>query len=120
MNQKLKLQNLSSSIDSETTSLKRSFNLGAGDYFIEAFQALQRRLTALEAASTEYNDRQLFDKVVGLRQSLSSVGIYYEAQDENNIQASIAELETRSLDLKNFISIQEDNFEQQFSEINKY
>lgn len=120
MNQKLKLQNLSSSIDSETTSLKRSFSLGAGDYFIEAFQALQRRLTALEAASTEYNDRQLFDKVVGLRQSLTSVGRAYEAQDENGITNAITELEARALDLKNFVSIQEDNFEQQFSEINKY
>lgn len=120
MNEKLKLQNLSSSIDSETTSLKRSFNLGVGDYFIEAFQALQRRLTALEAASTEYNNRQLFDKVVGLRQSLASVGRAFEAQDEKAINNAIAELETRSLDLKNFISIQEDDFEQQFSEINKY
>ena len=100
--------------------MKRSFNLGAGDYFIEAFQALERRLTALEAAATEYNDRQLFDKVVGLRQSLTAVGRAFEAQDENGITNAITELETRSLDLKNFVSIQEDNFEQQFSEINKY
>jgi hypothetical protein len=120
MDQKLKLQNLSSSIDSETTALKRSFNLGAGDYFIEAFQALERRLTALEVISNEYNDRQLFDKVIGLRQSLTTVGQRFEIQDETGIQNGITELETRSLDLKNFISIQEDNFEQQFSEINKY
>jgi hypothetical protein len=120
MNQKLKLQNISSSIDSETTSLKRAFALGAGDYFIEAFQALQRRLAALESVSTEYNDRQLFDKVVGLNQSLNSVGSAFEAQNENALQTAIAELEARSLDLKNFVSIQEDNFEQQFSEINKY
>lgn len=120
MSQKLKLQNISSSIDSETTSLKRAFALGAGDYFVEAFQALQRRLNALEAASLEYNDRQLFDKVIGLKQSLASVGAFYESQNENGLQNAITELETRSLDLKNFVSIQEDNFEQQFSEINKY
>ena len=120
MNNKVALQNLSSAIDSATTSLKRSFNLGTADYFIESFQLLSKKVGHLDMAAQEFNDRQLFEKSQGLRNLLASISTFYESQDELKLQESITELEARSLDLKNYVSIQEDNFEQQFSEINNY
>ena len=120
MNKKVAMQNLSNSIDSAATSLKRSFNLGTADYFIEAFQELKRRLGNLELAAREFNDGQLFEKTAGLVNLLSQIGTFYESQNEQGLQNAIMELEQRSLDLKNYVSIQDDNFEQQFSEINNY
>lgn len=120
MNKKVAMQNLSSSIDSATTSLKRAFSLGTADYFIEAFQFLNKRIQALESASQEFQDAQLYDKTLGLRNLVQSVANAYETKNEESMDLAIKELEARALDLKNYVSIQDDNFEQQFSEINNY
>ncbi len=120
MNQKVALQNLSNSIDASSTGLRRAFHLGAGEFFIQELEALEKRCVSLQAAYDTFQDRQLGEKKDKIKSATNKIKHGFSTQNEKLIDEGINDLNSASLDLKNYVSIQEDNFEEQFSEINKF
>lgn len=120
MNEKVALQTLSNGIDASATGLRRSFHLGSGEHFVQELQALEKRCVSLQAACDTYQDRQLIEKKDKIKSATNKIKHGFETQSEKFVDDGINDLNAASLDLKNYVSIQEDNFEQQFTEINKF